>query len=103
MIDTRGAGVSRLAAPCAPAGASIQTTGGPAVRQPTRRQVAALKERMSGAWGARHAEPETAGAPLEPELERRFAALADRLEHVEATLEGLQDALYRQSVREDER
>jgi hypothetical protein len=73
------------------------------VRQPTRRQVAALKERMSGAWRARQAEPETAGAPLEPELERRLAALDERLEHVEATLEDLQDALYRQSVREDER
>jgi uncharacterized coiled-coil protein SlyX len=73
------------------------------VRQPTRRQVAAFRDRMSGAWRARHDEPEIAGAPLEPELERRLAALADRLEHVEATLEGLQDALYRQSVREDER
>jgi uncharacterized coiled-coil protein SlyX len=77
--------------------------GGPAVRQPTRRQVAALTERMSAAWRARHPEPETAGSTLEPELERRLAALADRLEHVEVTLEGLQDALYRQSVREDER
>jgi uncharacterized coiled-coil protein SlyX len=77
--------------------------GGPAVRQPTRRQVAALTERMSAAWRARLPEPETAGATLEPELERRLAALADRLEHVENALEGLQDALYRQSVREDER
>jgi uncharacterized coiled-coil protein SlyX len=73
------------------------------MRQPTRRQVAALKERMSGAWRARHPEAETADTPLEPELERRLAALDERLGHVESALEDLQDALYRQSVREDER
>jgi len=73
------------------------------VRQPTRRQVAALKERMSGAWRARHAEPAAAGAPLEAEHERRLALLDERLGRVEAALEDLQDALYRQSMREDER
>jgi uncharacterized coiled-coil protein SlyX len=73
------------------------------MRQQTRRQVAALKERMSGAWRARQAEPENAGTPLEPELERRFAAMDERLGHIEAALEDLQDALYRQSQREDER
>ena len=73
------------------------------MRQPIRRQVAALGDRLSGAWRALHTEPQAAGAPLEPEVERRLAALAGRLEHVETALEGLQDAVYRQSMREDER
>jgi hypothetical protein len=71
--------------------------------QPTRRQVAALTERLSGAWHARHPQPEVVDTPLEPELERRLAAIADRLDHVEASLEGMQDAMYRQSVLADER
>jgi uncharacterized coiled-coil protein SlyX len=72
------------------------------VRQPTRRQVAALAERMVGAWSARRADrPSTSPGP-EPDLERRLDALEARMTHLEAALEGLQDALYRQAVREDE-
>lgn len=73
------------------------------MRQPTRSDVAALGERLSGAWRALRAEPGAAGAPLAPELERRLSGLSARLEYVETELEGLQDALYRQSQREDER
>ena len=73
------------------------------MREPIQRQVAALTDRLSGAWRGFHTRPQAAGAPLEPEVERRLAALAQRLEHVETSLEGLQDAVYRQSMREDER
>jgi hypothetical protein len=78
-------------------------TGGPAVRQPTRSDVAALSERVSGAWHALRAAPRPAGAPPAPEVERRLSSLSARLEYVETSLEELQDALYRQSQREDER
>ena len=70
--------------------------------QPTRRQVAALADRMSAAWRARHADEEPERPALDPEIERRLAALDTRMAHLEAALEGLQDALYRQAVREDE-
>lgn len=72
------------------------------MRQPTRRQVAALADRMSGAWRARNADAEPVDTPLDPEIERRLAAFDTRIRHVEDALEGLQDALYRQSRREDE-
>ena len=72
------------------------------MRQPTRRQVAALADRMTGAWHARHPDHEPTRAPLDSELERRLQALDARMEHLEATLEGLQDALYRQARRGDE-
>jgi len=72
------------------------------VTQPTRRQVAAFADRMAGAWRARHPDPEPTRAPLDPEVERRLQTLDGRMEHLEAALEGLQDALYRQAQREDE-
>jgi uncharacterized coiled-coil protein SlyX len=72
------------------------------VRQPTRKQVAAFADRMAGAWRARHPDPEPGRLPLDPELERRLKALDARMEHIEAALEGLQDALYRQALRQDE-
>jgi uncharacterized protein YicC (UPF0701 family) len=72
------------------------------VRQPTRRQVAALAERMAGAWSARRADRPSTSPGLEADLERRLDALEARMTHLEAALEGLQDALYRQAVREEE-
>jgi chromosome segregation ATPase len=72
------------------------------VRQPSRRQVAALASRLAPAWRARETDAEPSGRGLDPDIERRFAALDQRIEHLEAALEGLQDALYRQARREDE-
>jgi hypothetical protein len=69
------------------------------VRQPTRRQVAAFADRMTGAWRARQPEAEPGRPALDAEVERRFDALDARLDHLEAALEGLQDALYRESRR----
>jgi len=57
---------------------------------------------MTGAWRARNADPEAAAGSLDADLERRLRALDARIEHLEAALEGLQDALYRQAIREDE-
>jgi uncharacterized coiled-coil protein SlyX len=53
------------------------------------------------------ADPEGAnGAPRDVEqdrrLERRLGRAEARIDHLEATIEGLQDALYRQARREDE-
>jgi uncharacterized coiled-coil protein SlyX len=72
------------------------------VRQPSRRQAAALASRLAPAWRARETDAEPSGRGLDPDIEPRFAALDERIEHLEAALEGLQDALYRQSVRADE-
>jgi len=73
------------------------------VRQPTRRQVAAFADRMTGAWRARQPDDAEPTRPaLDAELERRLGTLDTRLDHLEAALEGLQDALYRESVRGDE-
>jgi hypothetical protein len=71
------------------------------VRQPTRRQVATFADRMTGAWRARQPDSEPGRPPLDAEIERRLAALDSRMDHLEAALEGLQDALYRESVRAD--
>lgn len=71
------------------------------MRQPTRRQLAALAERMAGAWASRRAGRPSPSPGTAPDLERRLDALEARMTHLEAALEGLQDALYRQAVRED--
>jgi uncharacterized coiled-coil protein SlyX len=57
---------------------------------------------MAGAWRARHPDPEPVDASVDAEVERRLQALDARMDHLEAALEGLQDALYRQAVRQDE-
>ena len=73
------------------------------MRQPTRKQVAVLVERMAGGWRARQPATEPVRPPrADPELERRITALDTRLAHLESQLEDLQDALYRQSVRADQ-
>ena len=71
------------------------------MRQPTRRQVAAFADRIAGAWRARHPDPEPRATSSDPDA-ARLQALEARMDHLESALEGLQDALYRQAVREDE-
>jgi hypothetical protein len=44
----------------------------------------------------------TPGPPDPQELERRLGGVEARMARLEVALEGLQDALYRQAVREDE-
>jgi uncharacterized coiled-coil protein SlyX len=72
------------------------------VRQPTRPRVAALADRMTGAWRGLRAERQLFRSGPDPDVERRLKGLDERIQHLEAALEGLQDALYRQAVREDE-
>jgi DNA repair exonuclease SbcCD ATPase subunit len=40
--------------------------------------------------------------PLDPSSERRLEVLEDRLSHLEELLEGLQDAVHRESIRRNE-
>jgi uncharacterized coiled-coil protein SlyX len=65
------------------------------MRQATDRMLAALAKKLpAGTRGfMRRAS--------DPDVERRLAALDVRMLHLENALEGLQDALYRQAVRED--
>jgi hypothetical protein len=52
---------------------------------------------------ARHQTPGARPVPAQPHAgsEPRLTALEARVGHLEAALEGLQDAVYRQSVLED--
>jgi uncharacterized coiled-coil protein SlyX len=45
------------------------------------------------------ASPRVAGQP--PAVEARVEALEDRLAHLEAAIEGFQDSVHRQAVRQD--
>jgi uncharacterized coiled-coil protein SlyX len=72
------------------------------VRKPTRPEIAAFGDRVSTLWHGGDGENGERGAEQDRRLERRLEAVETRLDHLEAALEGLQDALYRQSQREDE-
>jgi uncharacterized coiled-coil protein SlyX len=56
---------------------------------------------MAGAWRERQPDPEPSRPALDAVVERRLEALDTRMDHLEAALEGLQDAMYRQAVRGD--
>jgi hypothetical protein len=58
----------------------------------------AMAERLSRLWGRRRSRRQSPG----PDSLRREEALQARVEHLEAELEGLQDALYRRAQVEDE-
>jgi hypothetical protein len=64
--------------------------------------MAALADRTAGAWRELRGNVRLTPRRRDAELERRIGALDARIGHLEAALEGLQDALYRQAVREDE-
>ena len=49
----------------------------------------------------RNAEAETGSHPDEVDRERRISALEQRVEHLEALLEGLQDSIHREAIRQD--
>jgi len=68
----------------------------------TRPRAAALADRIAGAWRGLRVGAEPTPPGLDPDLERRLAAVDVRLSHMEDALEDLQDALYRQAMREDE-
>jgi hypothetical protein len=71
-------------------------------RRPPESNVATIAERLSRLW----TRP-SSGARLEPPLvdagwEQRFEACEARIEHLETALEGLQDALYRHEILDQE-
>ena len=70
--------------------------------QSVRERATAIAEQVATAWRARRAGSRTPSPPPGGDLESRVEALTARVAHLEVSLEGLQDALYRQSVRTDE-
>jgi hypothetical protein len=71
---------------------------------PGKAEVGKLVERL-GELRRRRGPPPTSASSPESGLgdERRIAVLEARVEHLEAALEGLQDAVDRQAVMQDER
>jgi hypothetical protein len=70
-------------------------------RNPIRRttRLPRLLDRVVQQRRAVAAEPEVAAD--EPDEGRRLEALADRVAHLEALVEGLQDSIHRDAVRRD--
>jgi hypothetical protein len=64
---------------------------------PTKLTIAKRARRL---WQSREQRSSRPGP--EVEWERRFGELETRTEHLELALEGLQDAVHRRAVREDE-
>lgn len=68
----------------------------------TRPRAAALADRIAVAWRGLRGGSEPASSGSDPDFELRLAAIDQRLKYMEDALQDLQDALYRQAVREDE-
>jgi hypothetical protein len=77
--------------------------GAPSPR-PAEPQPATIRQLLSRAWRRRRDGGGRRSSARSPDVawERRVETLETRLEHLEAELEGLQDAVYRQAVLEDE-
>jgi len=71
------------------------------MRKPKRPDVGALWDRVATPWRDGPGESGTRAVEQDRRLERRLDALETRVEHLEAALEGLQDAVYRQAQRDD--
>jgi hypothetical protein len=64
-------------------------------------KLAAIRAGVIRLWRRRSGARSGSGSP-DAGWEQRLETLAARVEHLEAELEGLQDAVYRQAVREQE-
>jgi hypothetical protein len=64
--------------------------------------LAPIANRLSRSWRERRGLRQSGPPAPDAGWERRIERLEARIEHLEAELEGLQDALYRQAVREGE-
>ena len=71
------------------------------MRKLKRPDVVALWGRVSEPWRDRSHGSGTRTAEQDRRLERRLEAIETRVDHLEAALEGLQDAVYRQAQRDD--
>jgi len=65
-------------------------------------RVAAIADQVSRVWRRRSSKAAFETAVVEGDGDRRFEALEDRIEHLETALEGLQDALYRHEVLDEQ-
>jgi hypothetical protein len=63
--------------------------------------LVAITERVSRLW--RSGEQRSSGPSADVGQQRRLEALEARIEHLEAAHEGLQDAVHRRAVLEDEK
>jgi hypothetical protein len=57
-----------------------------------------MAERLSRLWGRRRSSPRSP----DPDWPHRVETLEVRVKHLEAELEGLQDAVHRRAVAEDQ-
>ena len=90
-----------------------QSSGEPASGLETDSRPTKILERVGRVWRRRGAERLVAARPLggpapdpasaDAGYQSRFEALEARMGHLEAALEGLQDAVYRQAVLGDKR
>ena len=69
--------------------------------RPAEPKLATIAERVSGLWRRRSGR-RSGDRSLEVDWKQRVETLEARLRHLEAELEGLQDAVYRRAVLEDE-
>ena len=98
MIDTRGAGTNRRWLSLPALARDTATT----LRRPRSETAGTATGGRSRGEDRRRLVCASRGRPsTEPGLERRLDAFDTWMTHLELALEGLQDALYRQAVRED--
>jgi hypothetical protein len=65
-------------------------------------RVTAIAEQVSRVWRRRSSGAALETAAAEVDGDRRLKTVEARIEHLEAALEGLQDALYRHEVLDEE-
>jgi hypothetical protein len=72
--------------------------------RPAESKPATITEQLRRAWRRRREGGARQSSPRSPDVtwEQRVKQLETRLQHLEAELEGLQDAVYRRAILEDE-
>ncbi len=65
-------------------------------------RLATVAGRVSRLWRTRSGVAQTSSQPPDVGWESRFERLEARIDHLEAALEGLQNSVHRQAVRQDE-
>jgi uncharacterized coiled-coil protein SlyX len=78
------------------------TGQGPPSPRPAEPKAATITERMTRVWRRRRGGRRSSPRSPDVDWQHRLETLEARIEHLEAELEGLQDAVYRQALLEDE-